>query len=183
MKKVFVHLATGFEDVEAISIIDVLRRAEIDVTTVSINEDKTVLSAHNVPVIADKLFTEVDYNEADMIVLPGGLPGATNLDEHEGLKAQIKAFDEAGKGLAAICAAPMVFGHLGLLKGKEAICYPGFEEHLEGATVTDAPAVEADHIITGKGPGTALLFSLKIVEKLKGAKLAQQLKAGMLING
>lgn len=183
MKKVFVHLATGFEDVEAISIIDVLRRAEIEVTTVSISEERTVLSAHNVPVIADKLFSEVDYNEAQMIVLPGGLPGANHLDEHTGLKEQIKNFNQQGKGLAAICAAPMVFGHLDLLHNKPATCYPGFEKELSGAQITEGSVVEADNIITSKGPGTALLFALKIVEKLKGAELAQQLKAGMLING
>ncbi|TKG92979.1 DJ-1/PfpI family protein [Puteibacter caeruleilacunae] len=182
MKKVCVHLATGFEEVEAISIIDVLRRAEIDLTTVSITGDKVVVGAQNIPVVADVLFEDVNYEEFDMIVLPGGIPGATNLDEHEGLRSQIKTFDGAGKHLAAICAAPMVFGHLGLLKGKDAICYPGFESHLEGANVVDAPAVKSGNIITGKGPGTALHFALKIVEELKGADLAMQLKNGMLIN-
>lgn len=180
--KVLVHLATGFEDVEAISIIDVLRRAEIDVKTVSITNDKTVVSAQNVPVIADQLFNEADYDNADMIVLPGGIPGAEHLDNHEGLKAQIIKFDQNKKGLAAICAAPMVLGHLGILNEKKAICYPGFENHLKGATITDAPAVEDQHIITGKGPGTALKFALKIVAKLKGEELAQQLQQGMLIS-
>ncbi len=182
MKNVCVHLATGFEEVEAISIIDVLRRAGIEVVTVSVTGEKIVYGAQDVPVIADKLFEEIDYKNVEMVILPGGMPGSAHLDEHEGIKKVITQFDREGKKLAAICAAPMVFGNLGILEGKEAICYPGFEAHLKGAKIVDAPAVKSNHIITGKGPGTALQFALKIVETLKGEETARQLQQGMLIN-
>ena len=148
MKKVIIFLAEGFEEIEAISIIDVLRRAEVSVTTVSISKDKQVKGAHNVPVVADKLFDEVDFASYDMIVLPGGMPGAKNLQEHEGVRKQIEAF-EKDKQIGAICAAPMILGGMGLLKGKRATCYPGFEAELIEAKITDE-AVTVDGNITDR---------------------------------
>ena len=122
MNQVTVHLAEGFEEIEAVTIIDVLRRAGIEVIIVSITGKHLVKGSHNIEVKADLLFEEVDYSKGDMIILPGGMPGSKNLNEHEGLKAQIIKYQANEKYLAAICAAPIVFGNLGILNGKSAVC-------------------------------------------------------------
>lgn len=179
---VFIHLATGFEEIEAISIIDVLRRADIEVTTISVTGRREVTGAHQITVHTDLLFEEADYREAGMIVLPGGMPGAKNLSEHEGLARQILAFHTDGKLLGAICAAPLVFGKLGILHGKEATCYPGFEKYLEGAHFTGRKVTCSGTIVTAKGPGAAIPFALKIVEILKGKNLVDSLKEKMIID-
>ncbi len=180
MKKVIVFLAEGFEEIEAITIIDVLRRAEISVTTVSISKEKQVKGAHNVPVVADKLFDEVDFASYDMLVLPGGMPGAKNLQEHEGVKKQIEAF-EKNKQVAAICAAPMVLGGMGLLKGKHATCYPGFEAELIEAKITDEAVTVDGNITTGKGPAFAIQFGLQLVETLAGKATRNEVSNGLLL--
>ncbi len=183
MKTIFVFLATGFEEIEALTPVDVLRRAGLDVQTVSVMNEQTVAGAHGVPVVADKMFAEINPEDAEMILLPGGLPGATNLDEHAGLSELIMKFAEAGKPLAAICAAPLVLGNRGLLQGKKATCYPGFETYLSGAEYT-ANLVEVDgNVITGKGPGAAMEFAFAIVEKYCGIAKVQELKQGMMIEG
>jgi len=180
MKKVLIHFANGFEEVEAITPVDVLRRAGCDVVTVSVTGKKEVTSARGVTVLADKLFEEINYSQADMIMLPGGQPGSDNLNKHEGLKKQIKSYHEQGKMVSAICAAPLVLGSLGILKGKKATCYPGTEPQLTGAICT-SNAVEVDgNIITGKGPGVALKFSLTLVEKLVGKAKADEVKKAMI---
>ena len=181
MKSIAVHLADGFEEIEAISIIDVLRRAGLQVITVSITGKKEVIGSHHIPVIADQLFEEVNYNDIKMIVLPGGMPGARHLNEHEGLKKQIKAFAKEDKPLGAICAAPLVFGELGLLEGKKAVCYPGFEKHLKGATVLKEPTLQSGNIVMGRGAGVAIKFALKIVEYLEDKKVAEKLAEAMLV--
>ncbi len=181
MKNIAVHLAEGFEEIEAISIIDVLRRAELNATAVSITESLEVTGSHNIKVVADNLFSDVDYGVVDMIVLPGGMPGATNLNKHSGLREQIIKFNESAKYLAAICAAPLVFGSLGILKNKEATCYPGFENQLHGAILTHRKVEVAGHIVTGKGAGVAIDFALKIVEIFKGRDLANKLAEKMII--
>jgi 4-methyl-5(b-hydroxyethyl)-thiazole monophosphate biosynthesis len=181
MTKIAVQLAEGFEEIEAISIIDVLRRANIEVITTSISDNIEVNGAHNIKVIADQVFTNVDFSEIDMIVLPGGIPGAINLKEHKGLQKQILDFHNNGKPLGAICAAPLVFGNLGILKNKTATCYPGFEDQLKGAKTT-GKAVEVDgNIITGKGAGVAIEFAIKIVEFWKGKELADELAKKMIL--
>ena len=119
MKTIYVFLAEGFEEVEALTPVDVLRRAGLPVKTVSVTGVLTVNGAHGVPVVADMVFEEVKEGDAEMIVLPGGLPGATNLDAHEGLGKLIMTFAEAGRPLSAICAAPLVYGKRGLLKGRK----------------------------------------------------------------
>ena len=130
MAKVYVFLANGFEDVEALIPVDVLRRGGVEVTTVSVVEDSLIVeSAHGVQLFADALFDECDFSDADLLLLPGGMPGASNLYEHEGLCAAVKAHVAKGRRLAAICAAPaVVLGQLGLLQGRRATCYPGFEQ-------------------------------------------------------
>ena len=178
---ILIHLATGFEETEAISIIDVLRRAQLPVVTVSITGNLLVTGAYQVSIMADQLFEETDYLEAAMIILPGGMPGTTNLKNHKGLSAQIVKFDKERKQIAAICAAPMILGSLGLLKGRKAVCYPGFETKLSGASVMYSPFASDDHIVTGRGVGTALEFSLEIVRRLKGDDLAKELRSELVI--
>lgn len=180
-KKIAVHLANGFEEIEAISIIDVLRRADLDVVTVSITGKLEVNGAHQIKVLADTLFESVDYSDIYMIVLPGGMPGASNLNAHEGSKTQIVKFNNENKQLAAICAAPIVFGNLGILEGKEAVCYPGFESHLKGADILQVPVVDAGNILTGRGPGVAIQFALKIVEKIVSSEKAELIASQMLV--
>ena len=181
MTTIAVHLAEGFEEIEAISIIDVLRRARFNVTTVSVTGKREVKGSHSIPVLADKLFEEVNYELIEMIVLPGGMPGAAHLNEHDGLKKQIKAFADEDKPLGAICAAPMVLGELGLLEGKKAVCYPGFEKHLKGATIVMEPTLQSGNLIMGRGAGVAIKFALKIVEFLEDKKLADKLAESMLV--
>lgn len=180
-KTIAVHLADGFEEIEAVSIIDVLRRADIEVIVVSMTKKMTVTGAHQLTVLTDQLFEEVDYSKVNMIVLPGGMPGASNLDAHEGLKRQIQQFNAAEKDLAAICAAPLVYGKLGILKGRKAVCYPGFEKYLEGAEILNSLVAESGHIITGRGPGAAIPFALKIVSKMVSEEKSKLLASQMLV--
>jgi 4-methyl-5(b-hydroxyethyl)-thiazole monophosphate biosynthesis len=180
MKRIFVHLAYGFEEVEAITPVDVLRRAGCEVVTVSVTGTKEVRGAHGITIFADRLFEESDYDQADMILLPGGQPGSDNLNEHEGLKKQIKIFHQQGKMIAAICAAPLVLGSTGVLKGKKATCFPGVEPKLTGATCTGNPVEIDGNITTGKGPGVALKFSLALVEQLVGRAKATELRRAMI---
>jgi len=181
MKKIAVHLAEGFEEIEAVNIIDVLRRADLNVTVVSVSEKLEVKGSHGIKIIADQLFNAVNYELIDMIILPGGMPGAVNLQENLGLREQILNFNENKKLLGAICAAPLVFGNLGILKNKNATCYPGFENQLHGAIVTQENIEVADNIITAKGAGVAIDFALKIVEILKGKVLADKLAEKMIV--
>ena len=181
MKTIFVFLADGFEEIEAITPIDVLRRAGLNVQTVSVMEEQIVAGAHGIPVVADKMFANIHLEDAEMLLLPGGLPGATNLDAHQGLSNMIMAFASEEKPLSAICAAPLVFGNRGLLQGKKATCYPGFESYLTGAEYT-AALVETDgNFITAKGPGAAMDFAFSIVEKYCGIEKVNELKSGMMI--
>jgi 4-methyl-5(b-hydroxyethyl)-thiazole monophosphate biosynthesis len=181
MKTIFVFLADGFEEIEAITPIDVLRRAGLNVQTISVMEEQIVAGAHGIPVVADKMFADIHLEDAEMLFLPGGLPGATNLDAHQGLSDMIMEFASEGKALAAICAAPLVFGNRGLLQGKKATCYPGFESYLTGAEYT-AALVEIDgNFITAKGPGAAMDFAFAIVEKYCGIEKVNELKSGMMI--
>jgi 4-methyl-5(b-hydroxyethyl)-thiazole monophosphate biosynthesis len=182
MKKIAVHLAEGYEEIEAISIIDVLRRADLNVTIISITENLVVKGSHGINIFADKLFKEVDYELIDMMILPGGMPGAANLNEHLGLREQILNFNESKKMLAAICAAPLVFGNLGILKNKKATCYPGYENQLHGAIATGENIEVSENIITGKGAGVAIDFALKIVEILKNKKFADELGKKMIVS-
>ena len=181
MKTIFVFLAEGFEEIEALTPVDVLRRAGLSVQTVSVMDEQVVAGAHGVPVLADKMFAEINPEDAEMILLPGGLPGATNLDAHEGLSRMILDFAAAETPLAAICAAPLVLGNRGLLQGKKATCYPGFETYLQGAEYTAALVEKDGNIITGKGPGAAMEFAFAIVEKYCGIDKVNELKQGMMI--
>ena len=182
MKNIAVHLAEGFEEIEATSIIDVLRRAEFKVNIVSITGTVEVKGSHEITILADSLFEDVDYSNIDMIVLPGGMPGAANLKAHSGLREEILNFNDMGKPLGAICAAPMVIGNLGILKDKNATCYPGFEDELHGAVITGNDVELAGNVVTGKGAGVAIKFALKIVEMIRGKKEADELAKKMIVN-
>lgn len=177
--KVLVHFANGFEEVEAITPVDVLRRAGCEVITVSVTGKREVTSTRGITIIADKLFEDTDYRTADAIVLPGGQPGADNLNRHEGLRKQIQSFHSQGKVISAICAAPLVLGGAGILKGIRVTCFPGVESKLTGAIVTGNLVEEDGHIITGKGPGAAMKFSLVLAERLTGK--ANELRKAMII--
>ncbi len=182
MKRIAVHLAEGFEEIEAITIIDVLRRAEFDTVTISVSGNINVTGARQIIVLANQLFEEADYTAFDMIILPGGMPGAKNLNDHEGLKQEITKFNQQGKLLAAICAAPLIFGNMGLLKNKDVVCYPGFESYLAGANIKSDPVVVSGNIITGRGIGAALQFALTIVELLGSKEKADKLANDMLVS-
>lgn len=180
MKTIFVFLTTGFEEIEAIATVDVLRRAELDVKTVSLTGDKQVVASHGVTVVADVLFEETDFSKAEMLVLPGG---TVKFNEHEGMKKEVLAFANKGEKVAAICASPMVLGGLGLLNGKNATCYPGFEQYLIGANLqTDKAVVVDGNITTGRGPGLTIDFALKLVELIAGKDRRDAVAAGLLVN-
>lgn len=177
---IYVFLATGFEDIEAIAPVDIIRRAELKVQTVSITGERIVVSAHGVGIAADILLEEADFSKAEMLVLPGGLPGSTNLDACKPLTDAIKRHYEAGGAIAAICAAPLVFGHLGLLQGQRATCYPGVSTELWGADYSTALVERDGKIITGKGPAAAFEFGYTIVDYFLGDGASLPLRQGMI---
>ncbi|MDR1698734.1 MAG: DJ-1/PfpI family protein [Prevotellaceae bacterium] len=172
MKKAFLFLAEGFEEIEAIATIDILRRADIALTTVSIHAHKNVIGAHNITIEADSIFTETDFSGGDMLILPGG---SIKLFEFSPLHEPVLQYSEQEKYLAAICAAPAILGSLGLLQGKEAVCYPGYENYLQGATIVDKPVVVAGNIITAKAAGCTIEFALTLIELLENKKLADKI--------
>jgi 4-methyl-5(b-hydroxyethyl)-thiazole monophosphate biosynthesis len=179
MGKVYVFMADGFETVEALAPVDVMRRAGLDVVTVSIMGRKDVVEAQNVPVIADALYEDTYFCDAEALVLPGGGVGTDNLSAHEPLRALLVKAHGDGKLVAAICAAPMVLGRIGILEGRKATCYPGCEGDLFGAEYT-ATAVEEDgNIITGCGPGVSFDFGFAIVERFCGSGAVATLRSQM----
>ncbi|MDR2848008.1 MAG: DJ-1/PfpI family protein [Bacteroidales bacterium] len=179
MKKVFVFLAEGFEEIEAVGTIDILRRGGLSVTTVSITANHIVTGSHGIAVTADALFEKADIAGGDMLVLPGGMPGASNLNVHKGLQEQLKKYAAEGKKIAAICAAPLVLGGLGLLQGKKATVYPGYESTLKGAEYVKTKVVTDGNIITGRGPGFVFEFALAIVAELQGQAKADEVAKGI----
>lgn len=175
MGKVFVFFGTGFEEIEALTVVDLLRREKIETEMISVMQERTVTGSHEIPVITDKLLSETDFAEADMLVLPGGLRGTQELEACEALMKEVDAFAREKKPIAAICAAPSILGHRGILNGKKAIAYPGFESHLTGAEIVSEPAVRDGNLITGRGMGCAVDFALAIVEYLKGKEAKEAL--------
>lgn len=181
MGTVYVFFADGFEELEAFAAVDVLKRAGVNVAMVSVTPDEIVKGAHEIPVLCDKNIVNCDFYDAEMLVLPGGLPGATTLNECEDLRRALLKQAAENKSIAAICAAPMVLGNLGLLKGKKATCYPGFDKYLEGAEYTGAMVEKDGNFITGKGPGAAVEFALALVEHLCGKEKVKELKSAMCL--
>lgn len=182
MGTIYVFLANGFEDVEALGTVDILRRAGLNVLTVSIMDDVFVMSAHNVMVKADICFADTDFADAVMLVLPGGLPGSTNLRDYEPLQNLLIRHNDEGKLIAAICAAPMALGNIHLLDGKKATCYPGCEGALGRVDYTANLCTVDGNIITGEGPAAVFPFAYKLVELLVGQEVADQLREGMMYN-
>lgn len=175
MSRAAVFLAEGFEEIEALTVVDICRRCGVDIDMVSVAEANQVTGSHGVTVTADKVFSQAEFDAYDMLVLPGGMPGTKNLEAHEPLMEQIDAFYENGKYIAAICAAPSIFGHRGILKGRNACSYPNFESHLEGAVVTKGPVEISDHVITSRGMGTAIEFGLAIAGVLGTPEKAEEI--------
>ncbi|MBR6360983.1 MAG: DJ-1/PfpI family protein [Clostridia bacterium] len=171
----YMYFAPGFEETEAVASLDVIRRAGIDIRTVGVGS-KQVTGSHNITVVCDMDTEEATFTGLDGIILPGGMPGTVNLDESERVNEAIEFFSANGKLLAAICAAPMIYGKRGLLSGKSAVCYPGFEEYLKGASVPDKYVVTDGNVITAKGMGSAVEFGLAIAAYYKGADAADGLR-------
>ena len=181
MGTVYAFFADGFEEIEAFTAVDTLRRAGLNVEIVSVTPDEIVMGAHDVSLLCDINFDNCDFFDADLLLLPGGMPGAATLDKHEGLRKLLLDFAAKGKPIAAICAAPMVLGKFGLLKGRKATCYPSFEQYLEGAECVSEPVVRDGNIITGMGPGAAMEFALAIVDLLVGKEKVDELVEAMCV--
>lgn len=181
MAQVYLFLAEGFEEIEALTPVDILRRAGISVSTVSITPERRVVGSHGIAVEADLSLEEADFEEAEVLVLPGGLPGTTNLGNCKMLADELCRFAaDSTKKVAAICAAPSVLGQLGLLQGKRAVCYPGWEEKLTGADVqAGAKAVVDGNVVTSRGMGTAVDFSLALLSQLQGQEAAEKMAAAI----
>lgn len=175
MGKVFVFLADGFEEIEGLTVVDMLRRADIPTVTVSIGDSKSIIGAHRIEVEADIMFHEVLEPEGVMYVLPGGMPGTLHLKDHEGLGKLLQKADKNHKYLAAICAAPTVLEKYGMLDGKKATSYPSVEEELRSADYQTDKVVVDDNVITSRGMGTAIEFAGKLVEILKDKQTKDEL--------
>ncbi len=173
---VYLFLANGFEEVEALCPLDLLRRAGVEVTTVGVGGAEAVQGSHGITVLPDIPDTLFRDSKPDMVILPGGMPGAANLDASRTVDAALRVTAASGGFLAAICAAPMVLGHRGYLQGKRAVCFPGFEGELTGAEIVNAPVVRDDRVITAIGMGAATAFGLALVEALKGKDAAEALR-------
>lgn len=180
MPRVVILLADGFEEVEAVAIVDVLRRAEIEVAIAGLHEGP-VMSARNIKILPDTSIDTIRSDEFDMVVLPGGQPGSDNLNSDPRVRALINDFHVKGKLTGAICAAPYVLANAGILNGKRATSYPTYRERLGNAVYEEKSVVEDGTVMTSRGPGTALCFGLSIVAKLAGAEKAQQIKQAMLL--
>ena len=178
---IYEFLADGFEEVEALAPVDVLRRAGCEVKTVSVMGSKTVTGTHGVPVIADIMFDETDFSDAALLILPGGQPGADNLAGHKGLEKLLKKQNEVGGRIAAICASPaVVFAKYGLVDGKKATCYPGLEGMLTGAQHVEDIVVTDGNVTTSRGPATAIAFGLELARLMGGEKSSEEVRDGML---
>lgn len=181
MKNVYVFLATGFEEIEALTPVDILRRAGMDVKLVSITGNELVTGARQINVEADLVFENIDKDWADILVLPGGMPGTTNLMNYEPLMSLVKEYNLAGKRIAAICAAPTIFGRLGFLEGKNATCYPGMEADLLGATPVTNTVITDGNITTSRGMGTAIDFSLELLRLMTDSAEEAKLMAEKVV--
>lgn len=177
MKTSYIFLSDNFEQIEALAIVDILRRAQIPTKTISMNSTLEVRSSHGVTVLADALFDRGELSDADYLILPGG---STKLNEYEQFKELLVEHAERGGCIAAICAAPMVLGGIGLLKGKRATCYPGFEQYLDGATFVDEAVVVDGSITTANGPASSLKFAYELVRQICGEQLATTIQQQMM---
>lgn len=180
MSKLGIFMANGCEEIEGLTVVDILRRAGIEIVMISITDVAEVTSSHMVTFRTDTVKSAVTFEKLDGIVLPGGMPGTLNLKADETVQRVIRQFAAEGKLVAAICAAPSVLGEAGLLQGKCATCHPGFEEKLSGAQFLAEPVVRDGNIITSRGMGTAILFGLAILEYFEGPEAVERVKAGLV---
>ena len=180
MKKTAILFAQGFEEVEALTVVDLLRRAKIGCDIISLADSDCVTGAHGIRIGADRSFSETDFSPYDAVILPGGMPGTTNLAADERVLALLRSFAAAGKLTGAICAAPTVLAKAGLLKDKKAVCYPGMEEQLTGARVCYDPVAVDGTVITSRGLGTAIPFALSIVEYFESRGRAEALASSVV---
>jgi protein deglycase len=181
MIKIAIPLANGFEEIEAIVPVDIWRRAGFEVVMLSISNELIVTGAHQISVLADGLLDETQIDDAAMLFLPGGMPGAQNLDNHQPLNKMVNEFATKGKVLGAICAAPLILGHNNLLNGKRATCFPGFENELYGAAITGQQVETDGNIVTAIGAGSAVEFAFSIVARFKGEEFAKELSLKMKV--
>lgn len=178
---VYLFLADGCEEIEALTVVDLLRRAEIEITTVSISDTKKVVGARGIKIESDIFFGEVDWNNAELLVLPGGGPGTKRLCAHDALMAKVDEFAKGGKRVAAICAAPaLIFGERGLVNGKKATCYPGMESHLKGAIAVTDSVITDGNITSSRGLGTAIDFALELISLLKSKTVADDIATSVV---
>ena len=180
MKRVIVYLANGFEEVEALTVVDYLRRVDIHVDMVSIHEEKMVEGSHNITVTADKVLSEI--TEYDGIVFPGGMPGATNLRDNPRVIEHVQLMNQKKKVIGAICAAPIVLGQANIIENRKITSYPGFQEVLKGSDYQEKVVCVDEHIVTSRGPATAVVFALKLIEVLIGKEESQKLADSILFS-
>ena len=180
MSKVYIFFADGFEDIEGLTVVDLMRRAGIDIQTVSIKETKEIRTSHGIDLLTDRTFGECDFSDADMLVIPGGMPGTNYLRDHEGLAELLKKQYEAGKWVAAICAAPSVFGGLGFLKDRKATSYPGCLDGIPVGEYTEEPVAVDGNVVTRRGVGSAIGFALKLIEVLISKEKADEIAASIV---
>ncbi|NLX64762.1 MAG: DJ-1/PfpI family protein [Clostridiaceae bacterium] len=178
--KVHVMLADGFEEIEALSVVDVLRRGQVETVMVSIKNDKIVLGSHDIPVVADKTINDIEVMPEDMIVIPGGKKGVENLSESQEVRSLLMKHQEQKGLLAAICAGPTIPGKMGFYNGVKATCYPGCENDLEGAIISNDDVVVDRNFITSRGPATALAFAYTLLSLIKGEEQSKKIQKGML---
>ncbi len=183
MSKIGVFLAEGFEEIEGLTVVDILRRANIETVTIAIGGKRQVMGSHGIHVVADCVYEDMAFEELTGIVLPGGMPGNTHLKEHAGVVARVQEFARAGKLVAAICAAPSVLGFAGVLEGKCATCYPGFEDQMNGAEPKDDGVVCDGNIITGRGMGAAIPFALALTAYLTSREEAEEIGRSIQYTG
>ena len=180
MKKTAVLFATGYEEVEALTVVDLLRRAKIGCDMISLEDQDRVTGSHGIGIYMDAKFSETDFSRYDGVILPGGMPGTKNLASDSRVLALLRSFAGEGKLTAAICAAPTVLAKAGLLAGKKAVCYPGMEDQLTGAKVSYDPVAVDGTVITSRGLGTAIPFGLSIVQYFTGEERAEALSASVV---
>lgn len=174
-KKVYIFLADGFEDIEGLTVVDLMRRADIDIKTVSIKKSKEITTSHGITMLTDLTFAETDFTDANMLVLPGGMPGTKYLEEYKPLTELLTDFYQNGGKVAAICAAPGIFERLGFLKGRNATSYPSVMEQLKSARTSLEPVVVDGNVTTSRGLGTAIDFSLSLIGQLEGSAKAEEI--------
>ncbi len=180
MKKIGIFMADGCEEIEGLTVVDIMRRAGMEIDMISVSGKKEVTGSHNITFFADISIDEADFSSYDGLVLPGGMPGTLKLSANETVTAQIKKFAEDGKLVAAICAAPSVLGEAGILQGKCATCHPGFEEKLAGAKFLADNVVSDKNIITSRGMGTAIDFALEMVKYFADDSAVAKIRQGLI---